>query len=307
MAENYRLSREQNGPEGSKTYEFSAVSLPKKKKRNPSGRKNLSAVNTAREELKGEQRHAGRSGTEGSRRSGENIRNYSSYHLESKGGSERMERRYEVDVQIDSPSRSSDRYYPSSSHSRGYYVLDKRGKRVSVRTKAEAEKIKKEREEEIAREKEIRRAESAAFQVEKSIRTVKTKSKKPFPVGMVVSIILASVLFMSIVFSAVLLNEKNMDLNNLQSTLSALEEKAKTLQASLDNKNDMAYLEDEAINNLGMVNTDKVARKYIYIQKEEKIELASESTEIVVSSTSILDTLREKIVSFFENIVYFFQ
>ncbi len=103
----------------------------------------------------------------------------------------------------------------------------------------------------------------AALTVEPRVRTVTDTKKTPFPYAIIFLSLLCSVLFMYMIFNYVEINERTAAIADLKSEITSLDKEENDLNTALDKKNDLAYIEKVAREELGMVKIDEVMKKYI--------------------------------------------
>jgi len=305
MSSNYKLTKiSQDENVLSKTYEFS---LPRSNK--PTSKNNKKRTPSANYS-QAKNRNVSRNVNVNDAKPRKDIPSYSSkiaaYHLESTSNNGKVSQKvYEMDISTPAPKRISSRYMQNEKGYQGHYIHKKNGKTVYAKTKADAIKAKQEDIAEVNKQEAKRFIDWQEKKAEQALKVIKLKGNKQVPVKAIVSIAICTILFLSIVFSSVMINERNMDLNDLNSQYSELLERQKELQATLDSRYDYAYLEDYAVTRLGMVNTDKVSRQYIYLTRDEKIELSDGSNEASTQSSfkRFINSLIEK----FNDFIYYFQ
>lgn len=104
-----------------------------------------------------------------------------------------------------------------------------------------------------------------------SAREVRVRMKR-FPISVLASIIICSVMVMCIVYGAVKINGVMRDVSELESENAELAYKEHELSLSLEEKNDLRVIEQIAVNELGMIKKDFITKNYITMGKEDKIE-----------------------------------
>ena len=120
------------------------------------------------------------------------------------------------------------------------------------------------------------------------VHTISQKKKAPFPAMTVVFCGICTLLFMSMVFNFVRINEYTKDISAMQSEVEQLSNQKNQLQTELNNKNSVDKLRQylESTGNLGMVDEGKMnAPIAVTPQKEDQVEDydAPEKSETVVS------------------------
>ncbi|MCR5353151.1 MAG: hypothetical protein K6D98_02485 [Clostridiales bacterium] len=130
--------------------------------------------------------------------------------------------------------------------------------------------------------REIARARSEkkrAKQNETVYRLKKVKSAKAFPVSIIGYIAVFTIIAGFLVLGNSRINEATLYADSLKSEISAQNDRAEVLNAALGKKNDAKYIEDYAVNVLGMVKSADVSRQYISISGEEKTVVSNKKTE----------------------------
>lgn len=114
------------------------------------------------------------------------------------------------------------------------------------------------------------RAEGAAREAEPTIRTVKAREKKPFPVAALFLCLMCSVLALYMIYNSVKLSEYRSEVLKTQNEIRSLTEEKEELQLALDKKNDLLLIEEYALR-YGMVRIDQLSRYYITVSGEDQI------------------------------------
>ena len=103
--------------------------------------------------------------------------------------------------------------------------------------------------------------------------TITSDRKSPLPITVIFMTLLCTALFMVMVASYVRINEFTVRIEQLQSSLEKLKNERSDLSIELDQKNNLQEIQEYAVNVLGMVKIDKLAKKYITVEVEDKIEV----------------------------------
>jgi len=214
------------------------------------------------------------------------------------------EKTYEFEITMPRPAvnpqrRTARRQAGVQSHA-GHYVLNKNGRRVYAHTEAQYLAIKKERDEAMKREYKRMLEEAAAARAESSIRTIASKSKTPIPKTFIAGAIVCTLLFMYMIYNMVYINERTRDITELEKELNVLTVRRKELEDELEKKNDLVFIEDYAVNRLGMVKTDRLSRQYISIENEDKIEILSEENVDDTPAETILHKIKDRLNELWE-------
>lgn len=124
-----------------------------------------------------------------------------------------------------------------------------------------------------------RKTATAIARPEMRIHTIRSEKRIPMPLGILFTSFACTVMFMYIIFNMVQISEQNREINVMKAELSLLTEKKKDRERDLEMKNDLRYIEQYAVDELGMVKSDQLARQYVNIENEDKIEIMAD-TEI---------------------------
>ena len=103
----------------------------------------------------------------------------------------------------------------------------------------------------------------ASVRVEPKIHTITDTRKVSFPYSIVFLSLICSILFFYMIFNYVQINEHTAAVSDLKSEIATLAVEKNDLSAKLDQKNDLAYIEKVAREELGMVKIDEITKKYI--------------------------------------------
>ncbi len=105
----------------------------------------------------------------------------------------------------------------------------------------------------------------------KKIETVKLKGER-FPWQVIVVAVACTAIVMALVFDYVKINELTNRYSEQQDEMIELISKRKMLNLTLERKNDLLDFEQKA-QELGMIKSDKIEKRYISTEREEKIEV----------------------------------
>ncbi len=135
------------------------------------------------------------------------------------------------------------------------------------------------------------------------VRTVKAKTRKPFPLGAVVMVTICTLLLMFLVISYVQINEYTIEVASLRGELADLVDERKELTLALEEKNDMVAIEAYATENLGMVKSDQLTKKHISLEQEDKIEVVeTEPSQDVTVVTGVMSAIADNFTGLWEYI-----
>lgn len=133
---------------------------------------------------------------------------------------------------------------------------------------------------ERARQRQLEAHERAeAAHEERNVRTLKSHRIQRISRWAVLVPMLCSAMFMLIILNMVRMHEFDIRLRTLDKEVSTLSEEKKKLANQLEDKNDLSYIEDYAVNRLGMVKSDQLTRQYVSLEGRDKIELVEEKAQ----------------------------
>ena len=101
------------------------------------------------------------------------------------------------------------------------------------------------------------------------------KEKKALPISLIAYIVIFSALLMFLVMGNTKINEATLRADALKSEIAEETAQAAILDSSLSQRNDVTYIEDYAVNVLGMVKSTDVSKKYVSISGEDKVVVGS--------------------------------
>ena len=130
--------------------------------------------------------------------------------------------------------------------------------------------------------------------------TVKAKSRAPFPLALIIGMIVATVLFMFIIFSFVQVSELSSEISAMKGDIKDLTAEAKTLEGRLDYKYTKSEIESTA-SGLGLDSSRKTT---VYFESEGS-EDVSEVIEPESQIGGAIDSLLSAIAKNFGKIVEF--
>ena len=82
-----------------------------------------------------------------------------------------------------------------------------------------------------------------------------------------------------------------MTANNFNDEINSETNRGKILQNDFDNKNDLNYIIDYAVNRLGMVNEDLLQKYYISGKLDDKVEVIGEKNNPVIDFPNIMSAI----------------
>ncbi len=129
---------------------------------------------------------------------------------------------------------------------------------------------------------------------------VRNKGKrKPFPVSFVFYSIVLSLVFVFLVYNYSLINSMSYENERIEAEISALSDKNEQLALQLDKRNDLAFIEEYAVNELGMVKSTDVAKQYVSLSGSDNVVVTEENIEKTYLGTT-LNGLKNSVQKIFE-------
>ena len=136
------------------------------------------------------------------------------------------------------------------------------------------------------------------------IHTTHTETKKPFPMSLIFTAAIFTVLLMFMIVSFVQINEYTIQISTLQTQVNSYNKTAKDLNLKLEEKNTLSTIEEYSKENLGMVSGDRLKKEYVTGENSDKIEtydLSEEEPGVISSTLSAIANNFRGIVSYFSN------
>lgn len=115
--------------------------------------------------------------------------------------------------------------------------------------------------------------------------TKTVKAKQAFPISVIGYIVIFSVIAMFLVLGNSKINEATLRADNLKSEIASEMNRGEILNSYINQRNDAAYVEEYAINVLGMVKSTDVAKRYVSISGEDKVVVSSQSGNVSYADT----------------------
>lgn len=137
---------------------------------------------------------------------------------------------------------------------------------------------------------------------EPKIHTVEALRRIPMPTAVIFMTFICTVLFMAMIMSFVRINEITIELESLERKEASLAKTQSELTLSLEKKNDLREIERYAIEELGMVKIDQLAKKYITLDVDEKIELSEDSKSSGNPASDLFTYIADNVRDFFKYI-----
>lgn len=130
--------------------------------------------------------------------------------------------------------------------------------------------------------------------------TVRAKGRTPFPLALIIGMIVATVLFMFIIFSFVQVSELSSEISSMKGDIKSLSAEAKTLEGRLDYK----YTKSEIESTASSLGLDSSRRTTVYFEGEAS-EDVSEVIEPENALGGAIDSLLSAIAKNFGKIIEF--
>ena len=125
--------------------------------------------------------------------------------------------------------------------------------------------------------------QKAAVIRKKSITTLHTiviQKRYAFPLSIMLIAVAVTTLILAVITASVRINEITTENSELQRKYASLLSEENDLRTQLETRDDLRVVEEMAKNELGMVKKDQVPKYYLTINKQDKIELIEEETEV---------------------------
>ncbi len=127
----------------------------------------------------------------------------------------------------------------------------------------------------------------------------RVKSDKPFPIGIIISVLIISASFMFIVYNKSLMNDISYKTVDMQESINSFEQEKQRLVLEIEKKNDLAEIERIATTELGMVKSTDVYKQYVSISGNDEV-VVSESSEKEFGLATTLDSINNSVGKIFE-------
>ena len=125
------------------------------------------------------------------------------------------------------------------------------------------------------------------------------KSGSAFPVSFIFYSLVVTVMLMFIAYSYSVVNNISYEIGALEESIAAAKQENERLSIELDKKNDLTYIEDAAINKLGMVKSTEVVKHYVSISGGDKVVITKENRNAGALTTT-LDGLKNTVSKIYQ-------
>ncbi len=105
------------------------------------------------------------------------------------------------------------------------------------------------------------------------IITVRNKERKPFPTSVVFTILILVVLVLFMMMNYAEIDKYSNDIARLEAKVTRLRKDEHDLGIKLDKKDKIIFVEDYAVNTLGMVKSETLPREYVSLLPPDKSEI----------------------------------
>ena len=119
---------------------------------------------------------------------------------------------------------------------------------------------------------------------------VKTR-RMPLPTAALISLIVCTLTVLSVVMGAAMVSRASDEVSDLKSEAAALANTERELSQALDRKNDLRTIERIAVDELGMIGTDLITKKYISFSGIDVIETYDDEENESVGLSTLLSAI----------------
>ncbi len=105
----------------------------------------------------------------------------------------------------------------------------------------------------------------------------RVKADTPFPISFIFYCLVVTVMLMFIAYSYSVVNNISYEITALEESLAFNKQENERLSLELDKRNDLTYVEEIAVNKLGMVKSTEVVKHYVSISDGDKVVITGES------------------------------
>ena len=128
--------------------------------------------------------------------------------------------------------------------------------------------------------------------VSQKIPLYETKGRRmPLPTAALVSLIVCTLTVLSVVMGAAMVSRASDEVSDLKNEAAALASTERELSQALDRKNDLRTIERIAVDELGMIGTDLITKKYISFSGIDVIEAYDDEEGESVGLSTLLSAI----------------
>lgn len=99
------------------------------------------------------------------------------------------------------------------------------------------------------------------------------------PIAAIALTLICTMMMMFIIYSYTLIYQKSSSIGDLEDEISSLEAQKEDLMLALERKNDIRTIEKIATEEIGMVNTELVERRFVSLSTQDRIEILNTETD----------------------------
>lgn len=143
------------------------------------------------------------------------------------------------------------------------------------------------------RKRKMRERANAPVVVKKKVKS------SPFPISFIFYTFVITITLMYVIYNYSVINDISYEMTTLENEISQQLIEKEALSVALDKKNDLAYIEQVAINELGMVKSTDVVKRYVSISSDDKVVVSQENAQKAYLGVT-LDSFRDKLSNIFK-------
>lgn len=111
------------------------------------------------------------------------------------------------------------------------------------------------------------------------------------PVALLACLLICTMTVLSVVWGSAMVGRASDEVNQLQNQAAELAKTERELSQALDRKNDLRTIERIAVDELGMIGTDLITKKYITFSGIDVIEVCDDESENSVGLSTLLSAI----------------
>ncbi len=115
----------------------------------------------------------------------------------------------------------------------------------------------------------------------------KASVKKSFPFGFVISALCVCAVFMFITYNNSVVNEIAYETRALEAEIAEFTKENQRLSIELEQKNDLAYIEEIAVTKLGMVKSTDIYKQFVSLSGSDKVEVSENNSDEFALATTL--------------------
>lgn len=121
----------------------------------------------------------------------------------------------------------------------------------------------------------------------------------PFPISFIFYTLVITITLMYVIYNYSVINDISYEMTTLESKISQQLVEKEALSVALDKKNDLSYIEQVATNQLGMVKSTDIVKRYVSISENDKVVVSQDNVEKAYLSVT-LDSFKDKVGKIFK-------